>query len=59
MCVTLQNPMYRLLKTTAVENKHGRELSAVKSKDTYNQFSDRNLVIGEAARKYLDKVQPE
>ena len=31
----------------------------MKCKDTENQLSDRNLVIGEAARKSPDKVQPE
>ena len=59
MCHTLLKLMRRFLKPKAIAEKYGSTLTLIDCKDTNNQLTDRDIVIGETTRNALKPLTPE
>ena len=48
--------MMRFMKMAALEKKYGSELASIECKDVSLQLADKDVVIGDRARKGLDEL---
>ena len=51
--------MRRIMKTQALENKYGSDLSSIDCKEFKLQLGDKELVIADATRKALKELTPD
>ena len=59
MCDILGKLMRRFMKTWALENKYGSDLSSIDCKEFKLQLGDKELVIPDATRKALKELTPD
>ena len=59
MCDILGKLMRRFMKTQALENKYGSDLSSIDCKEFKLQLGDKELVIADATRKALKELAPD
>ena len=56
ICDVLAKLMRRFMKMAALEKKYGSELASIECKDVSLQLADKDVVIGDRARKGLDEL---
>ena len=56
ICDVLAKLMRRFMKIAALEKKYGSELASIECKDVSLQLADKDVVIGDRARKGLDEL---
>ena len=56
VCDVLAKLMRRFMKMAALEKKYGSELASIECKDVSLQLADKDVVIGDRARKGLDEL---
>ena len=59
MCDVLEKLMRRFMKMEELERKYGPELASIKCKDVNNHLADKDIVIGDEARKELSKLSDD